>query len=54
MKIEKGIPKILKMPFILAHLRYYHSLWCNWLVLGAPVDSAGLTDFTHFSKYYEN
>jgi hypothetical protein len=26
----------------------------NCLVLGAPTDSAGLTDFTHFSKYYEN
>ncbi len=50
--------------------RYYHSLWClivsirqgsdytqadpNCLVLRAPADSAGLTDFTHFSKYYEN
>jgi hypothetical protein len=47
-----------------------NSLWClivsvrqgndytqadpNWLVLGAPTDSAGLTDVTHFSKYYEN
>jgi hypothetical protein len=49
---------------------YYHSLWCltvsichgsdytqadpNWLILGVPADSAGSTNFTDFSKYYEN